>query len=38
MSGNHLTIVGDQLLIEPQGLDRLWSFTRRIQNPLKQVR
>jgi hypothetical protein len=38
MSGNHLIIAGDQLVIEPRGLDRLWSFTRRIQIPLKQVR
>jgi len=38
VSGNRLTIADDQLLIEPQGLDRLWSFTRRIQIPLKQVK
>ena len=37
MSGNRVTIVGDQLVIEPVGFDRLWSFTRRIQIPLSHV-
>lgn len=37
MSGNRLTIDGDNLVVEPQGLDTLWSFTRRIVIPLAQV-
>ncbi|MDJ0337047.1 hypothetical protein [Cryobacterium sp. PH31-O1] len=37
MSGNRLTIADDQLVVEPRGLDRLWSFTRRIEIPLTQV-
>lgn len=37
MSGNRLTVVGDQLVVEPVGLDTLWSFTRRIQIPLAHV-
>ena len=38
MSGNRLSIAGDQLVVEPRGLDRLWSFTRRIEIPMKQVK
>ncbi|MGV8858705.1 hypothetical protein [Rhodoglobus sp.] len=38
MSGNHLTIAGDQLVVEPLGLDKLWSFTRVLQIPLMHVK
>jgi hypothetical protein len=38
MSGNRLTITDDRLEVEPLGLDKLWSFTRRIQIPLTQVK
>lgn len=38
MSGNRLTIAGDHLLVEPLGLDKMWSFTRRIQIPLTNVK
>lgn len=38
MSGNRLTIAGDQLVAEPLGLDKLWSFTRIIQIPLIHVK
>ncbi len=38
MSRNHVTVTGGQLVIEPVGLGKLWSFTRRLQFPLAQVR
>lgn len=37
MSGTRVTIDGGDLVVEPLGLDRLWSFTRRIRLPLSQV-
>ena len=37
MSGNRLTVTGDLLLVELRGLDRLWSFTRRLEIPLRHV-
>jgi hypothetical protein len=37
VSGNRLTISGDQLVVEPLGLDQLWTFTRRLRIPLAQV-
>lgn len=38
MSSNRLTIAGDRLVVEPVGLDKLWSLTRRIDIPLMHVR
>ncbi|SIS18723.1 hypothetical protein [Williamsia sterculiae] len=35
---NTVTIEGDQLIVRPGGLDRLWSFRRRIDTPLRAVR
>lgn len=37
MSDNRLTMVGDHLVVEPLGLDKLWTFTRRWQIPLAHV-
>ena len=33
-----VTLTPDTLLIEPTGLDRMWSFTRRLTIPLAHVR
>lgn len=38
MSSNKVTVTGDNLVIEPVGLNRLWSFTRRLEVPLEHVR
>ncbi|MHB1171811.1 MAG: hypothetical protein ACYCZY_04830 [Lacisediminihabitans sp.] len=35
---NTVTITNDRLVVEPQGLDKLWSFTRRLEIPLTHVR
>ena len=38
MSSNRVTVTEDRLVVEPAGLDKLWSFTRRLSFPLAQVR
>lgn len=38
MSSNRVTVTDDRLVIEPVGLDKVWSFTRRLEFPLSQVR
>lgn len=38
MSSNRVSITGDRLVIEPLGLNRVWSFTRRLVFPLTHVR
>lgn len=38
MSSNRVTLTTDRLVIEPAGLDKIWSFTRRLQIPLAHVR
>lgn len=38
MTRNTVTIVGGQLVVEPHGLEKLWSFTRAIRVPLAHVR
>jgi len=38
MSGNRLTITDQMLIVEPLGMDKLWSFNRRIETPLAHVR
>ncbi|MGB2722283.1 MAG: hypothetical protein WBG53_17195 [Rhodococcus sp. (in: high G+C Gram-positive bacteria)] len=35
---NSVTIVDATLIVEPRGLDKLWSFTRRLEIPLVHVR
>lgn len=35
---NKVTVTGSSLVVEPQGLDKLWSFTRKINVPLAHVR
>lgn len=35
---NAVNIVGENLVIEPRGLNKLWSFTRRLEIPLDHVR
>lgn len=35
---NIVTIVDNNLVVEPQGLDKLWSFKRRLEIPLASVR
>lgn len=37
MSQNRVTITKDALMVEPLGLNMLWSFTRRLQFPLAHV-
>lgn len=37
MGGNHITIDDGELVVEPRGLDTLWSFRRHIRIPLTQV-
>jgi hypothetical protein len=38
MSTNRVTITGDHLVIEPVGLNKIWSLTRRLQIPLEHIR
>ncbi len=38
MSSNRVIVTNDRLVIEPVGLDKVWSFTRRLQFPLSHVR
>lgn len=33
-----MTIEGGRLVVSPRGLDKLWSFTRRLDVPLSQVK
>lgn len=35
---NTVTVEGSTLVVEPKGLDKLWSFTRRLEIPLEHVR
>lgn len=35
---NDITITADELIVEPRGLDKLWSFTRELRIPLAHVR
>lgn len=35
---NKVTLTGSSLIVEPKGLDKLWSFTRKINVPLAHVR
>ena len=35
---NTVTITNGRLVVEPQGLDRVWSFTRELDIPLEHVR
>ncbi|KQU39159.1 MULTISPECIES: hypothetical protein [unclassified Rhodococcus (in: high G+C Gram-positive bacteria)] len=35
---NTVTIVDGRLVVEPRGLDKLWSFTRRLDIPLSEVK
>lgn len=35
---NTITIDNGTLRVEPRGLDKLWSFTRHLEFPLKNVR
>lgn len=37
MSGNRLTIAEGMLIVEPLGMDKAWSFTRRVAVPLSSV-
>lgn len=37
MGGNHITIDGEDLVVEPHGLDKLWSLRRQVRIPLTQV-
>lgn len=38
MSNNRVTVTEDRVVIEPEGLNKLWSFTRRLSFPLAHVR
>jgi hypothetical protein len=38
MSNNRVVLTEDRLVVEPVGLDRVWSFTRRLSFPLAHVR
>ena len=38
MSINRVTVTADHLVVEPTGLNKVWSFTRRLQFPLERVR
>ncbi|MFB9315055.1 hypothetical protein [Nocardioides plantarum] len=38
MSSNRVTVTPEHLVVEPVGLTKLWSFTRRLQFPLEHVR
>ncbi len=35
---NTVTVERDHLVVEPRGLDKIWSFTRRLEIPLTHVR
>jgi hypothetical protein len=35
---NTVTIANNQLIVEPLGLDKVWSFTRELDIPLAHVR
>lgn len=37
MSGNDVRIDGEALVVVPRGMDRVWSFTRRLAFPLDHV-
>ncbi|MFT4123541.1 MAG: hypothetical protein QM635_06890 [Microbacteriaceae bacterium] len=38
MSRNTVTVTAEHLVVEPVGLDKLWSFTSRLRIPLDHVR
>jgi hypothetical protein len=38
LSINRVTVTDDCLVVEPLGLNKLWSFTRRLRIPLAHVR
>ena len=38
MSRTKVTVTPEDLVVEPVGLDKLWSFTRRLRFPLEHVR
>jgi hypothetical protein len=38
MTGTRVSIDGSNLVVEPQGWDRVWSFTRRLSFPLGEVK
>ena len=38
MSRNTVTITDTSLSVEPHGLDKIWSFTSRLEFPLVHVR
>ena len=38
MSTTRVTVTPTELIVEPRGLDKLWSFRRRIVVPLSHVR
>lgn len=38
MSTNRVTVNADQLVVEPVGIDKFWSFTRKLEFPITQVR
>ena len=38
MSNNRVTITPDHLVVEPVGLNKLWSLTRLLKFPLEHVR
>lgn len=35
---NEITVTADELVVQPRGLDKLWSFTRELRIPLTHVR
>lgn len=35
---NTVTVTGTTLIVQPRGLDKMWSFTRRMEIPLQHVR
>lgn len=35
---NAVDVIDGRLVVEPKGLDKLWSFTRRLEIPLTHVR
>lgn len=38
MSTNKVTVTDSQIIIEPQGLDKLWSFRGRLEVPIAHVK
>lgn len=34
---NLLTIENDKLIVQPKGLDKIWSFTNKIEIPFKNI-